>query len=139
MTPRVKSALLLVATLLIGGVLGALLNARMAEQRMERIAFLRSQRGFVRGIEQAIEFRDEAQQEAVRRILDGSAERIREHMLESRAEVQAILESTRVELGTVLSDEQMEALDEQMQLRRPSPWRERRGPPLGRPPRHPRE
>jgi hypothetical protein len=137
MTPRVKSALLLALTLLIGMVLGALLNARLAEQRLERLAFLRTQRGFTRFLERAITPRDEAQREAVRAVLERSAVRLSDHMQRSRAEMEAILDSTRAELQTVLTDEQMEQLEQRLQMRPPDrrDRRLRRGPPPGRPPR----
>ena len=119
MSPRVKSALLLAATLLIGGVLGALLHARLAERRIERIAFLRSSQGFARYLERAIEPESPEQRAAVRAILDRAAARMGEHVARSRRERRAILDSTRAELRTVLSEEQMARLEARLAPRRP--------------------
>lgn len=131
MSPRGKSILLLLATLAIGIVLGALLNARLADHRIQRIESLRSQRGFTRYIERAIEPQDEAQREAVRDILQQSGERMNMHMRQSREQVRSILDSTRLALDSVLTDEQMEQLDRRLEERRRDgrPSRGRRGPP----------
>jgi cytosine/adenosine deaminase-related metal-dependent hydrolase len=137
MTARVKSSLLLVATLLIGMVLGALLNARLAEQRLERIASLRSARGFSAFIERSIEYRDEAQREAVRAILDRAGARMTAHMEETRREVRALFDSTRAELSTVLTEEQLEQLEQRLEMGRQNrrPRGGPRRPPPGAPPR----
>jgi hypothetical protein len=133
MTARVKSTLIVSVTLLIGIVLGALLHARLSEDRIERIAFLRSQRGFERGIERMIDYESDEQREAVREILDGTAGRIGLHYQDSRGEMGGIIDSMRMELSTVLTEEQMERLDERLEMRRPERWRQRRGP-RGEPP-----
>src|SRR5690554_5730472 len=99
MSPRVKSIVLLVVTLLIGGVLGALLQARMAEQRIERIAAYRSERGFIRFIERGIEPHDEQQHEQIRAILSTAASRVSEKSTRHRQEMRAIIDSTRAELA----------------------------------------
>lgn len=130
MTPRAKSALLLIGTLLIGIVLGVLLHARLSEQRIERLAFLRSQRGFVRFMERAIEPRDEEQRQAIRAVLERAAQRMAEHQTESRREARVILDSTRAELRALLTDEQLRQLEEHLEFRREyRPGRGRRGPP----------
>lgn len=117
MTPKAKSALLLVATLLIGMVLGALLNARLAERRIERIVFLRSQHGFMRYMEEVIDPHDEEQREAVRVILGKASESLSDQMVRSRQETRAIIESTIEELRSVLTPEQMQQLEERMKRR----------------------
>lgn len=137
MSTRGKSALILIAVLAIGMVLGAIINARIASQRMERIAFVRTQRGFVRAMENVIDIEDGETREAVRVILDSAAVRIEAHMSETRSEMQAILDSTRNQLQTVLSPEQMEQLEQHLrERRRPRPGsgeRPRRGGPGGVP------
>ena len=138
MTARVKSILLLLATLLIGMVLGALVNARLAEQRLERIAFLRSQRGFIQAMERAIAPHDEAQREAVRAILDEAALRMATQLQQNGRAMQAILDSTKTELQTVLDADQLqrlERLEERLERRRPrGPGPRERRAPRRRPP-----
>jgi hypothetical protein len=120
MTTRVKSALLLGATLLIGVILGGVLNAWMAERRFERVGYFRSEQGFARHIEEAIGTTDASQREAVKAILKRSAARMREHMESSQAEGRRILDSTRAELAKVLTPEQLERLDAAMKERGPA-------------------
>lgn len=134
MNPRIKSVLILLATLLIGGVLGALLQARVAEQRLERIAAYRSERGFIRYIERGIEPRDEVQREQIRGILSTAAARASERNMRHRQEMGAILDSTRAALSEVLTPAQLDLLERHLETRRPGrgpgPGRgHRRGPP----------
>ena len=136
MSARTKSILLLLATLLIGMVLGALVNARLAEQRLERIAFLRSSHGFVRFWEEAVEPQDEAQREAIEAVLQQSARRLAEHMRTSQGEMQDIIDSTKTQLDVLLTPEQRARLERRMQRRRENRFEdrrprfeERRGPP----------
>lgn len=133
MNARTKSTLLLLATLLIGMLLGALVHARMVDHRIERLAMLRSQRGFARFIEQTVEPRDAEQREAVRQILDGAAVRMGRHMADSRREMAGILDSTRQELREVLTEEQLARLDRRLERHR---GRMMRGGPPGGPGMH---
>lgn len=128
MTPKVKSSILLISTLIIGMLLGALVNARVAEQRVQQIESLRSQRGFVQYLERGIKPVDDQQRAEIRTVLQRTQERMGLHMRQSRQEVRAILDSMRTELDTVLTDEQMRRLERHLQQRS-------RGPRLqGRPP-----
>lgn len=128
MSARVKSILLIVATLLIGLLLGALLNARLAEQRMERIASLRSERGFVRYMEDVVAPANEAQREALRDVLHRAGERMAAHQERSRQEARAMLDSTRAELAEILTPEQLQRLDDRMQANRRGRGRRFDGP-----------
>lgn len=128
MTPRAKSLLLMLAALLIGVVLGGLIHARMVEHRIERIGFLRSDRGFINHVERVVEPENEAQREAIRAVLETGAARVAEHRRRSRREVQILLDSTRSELDSVLTDEQMVRLEELIRTREEN-RRSRRRPP----------
>jgi hypothetical protein len=134
MNARTKSIILLFFTLLIGMVLGGIVNARLAEQRMERIASLRSSPGFVRFMQRSIEPQDEQQREAMEAILERAASRMAVVMERRRLELQEIMDSMRAELATVLTPEQMQQFEDQVDSRR-RVFRERgprRGPPPGR-------
>jgi hypothetical protein len=119
MTPRTKSLLLLLAALLVGGLLGALVQARLAEQRIERIAAHRSERGFMRFVERGIEPVDAEQQAAVRAILRDASSRVAHRTMRHRADMRAIMDSTRGELATILSAEQLQRLDAHLERHRP--------------------
>lgn len=126
MTARTKSILLLLGALLIGVLIGGLIQASMVEQRIERIGYLRSERGFIRHVERLVEPHDEAQREAIRSVLRRNAQRMVDLRLDFRNEVSALLDSTRAELDSVLTDEQMERLEEEIRTREPD-RRPRRG------------
>jgi len=131
MTTRVKSAILLVVTLIIGGVIGALLQAQLTEKRFDRIESLRSNRGLARMIERSIEFESPEQREQVLDIVDDAGKRLFENMQRNRRDARAILDSTRERLAEILTEEQMEKLEEQLTRRREGTKRGRR------PNRHP--
>ncbi len=115
MTARTKSILLLLGTLLIGMLLGAFVHTLMVEDRIERITSLRSQAGFVRFMENMIEPTDDAQRQAIRNVLDETAEKLNVHHAESRGTVQEIMESFRASLDSLLTEEQIHALNERME------------------------
>ena len=120
-----KSALILLATFLIGGLVGVLATGAIAQRRVSRVADLR-ERGFEMQLERIIEPRDEAQREAIRAILSTAAKRNRATMEGAREEIRSSLEEMREELDPLLDEDQRERLDEAAK-------RFRRGPP-GRPP-----
>ena len=66
---------------------------------LERIAFLRTSRGFIRFWEEAVEPQDERQREAIEAVLEQAGRRLAEHMRTSRGEMQNIIDSTKTELG----------------------------------------
>ncbi len=120
MSARTKSVLLLLLSLGLGAVLGALVQARLAEQRLERLALFRSERGLTRALERVIEPTDEAQRQAVAEVLAGSARRMAAQMRQNRERSFALLDSTMQALESVLTEEQMEEV-----TRRISGWNAR--------------
>lgn len=127
MTMRIetKSALILLVTFLLGGLIGVLAAGAIAQRRASRVADLR-ERGFEMQLERIIEPRDEAQSEAIRAVLSTAAKRNRATMEGAREEIRSSLEEMREELNPLLDEDQRERLDEAAK-------RFRRGPP-GRPP-----
>lgn len=115
MTARAKSTLLLLGMLLIGMLLGVFVHTLMVENRIERLTSLRSQAGFVRFMDKMIEPTDDTQREAIRDVLEETAERLDVHHAESRETVQEIMESFRASLDSVLTEEQILALNERME------------------------
>ncbi len=137
MNTRLKSAALLIVTLMLGMVLGALVNARLADQRIQQIGELRSAQGFVRMMERTIEPTDAEQAEAVRAVLRAMQEKIRAQNNAHRRAIREVMRSSRAELDALLTDEQIKRLEE----RRLTWQRERRdgrdGPPHRRQQRRP--
>lgn len=114
MTTRVKSVILILATLVIGGLIGALVQAQLTERRYDRLESLRSQRGLARLVERSIEFESPEQREQVMEIIDEAAVKLFEKMRETRRESRAILDSTKEKLAEILTDEQMEKLEKRL-------------------------
>lgn len=120
MSARSKSALLVGVVLIIGMILGALLNARIAEQRLARISLLRTPAGLVRAIENAVEPESPEQREAIRSILDTMSVQIGTHLQNNRNEMRAIFDSTRSALEAILSAEQNAKLEKQLRVSPPN-------------------
>ena len=127
MTDRTKSVLLIVATLVIGMVLGSLVTGAIANRRLDSLAEARGRMSafFV----DAIEPESEEQAEAIREVLDGAAPRFKEIFEATRGEMKRLSDSVMAELDPILTDEQKERLEKRMQLRLRRPPRGREGRP----------
>ncbi len=115
MSVRAKSAILLLISVGIGMLLGALLQARLAEQRLERLALLRSERGLTMAFERFIEPVDEAQHQEIQEVLDSLAQSLAAHIRQNHEESEALLDSAMQVLHAVLNDEQIVQLEERME------------------------
>jgi hypothetical protein len=113
-----KSALLLLATLVLGMVLGSLLTGALNQRRLERLAEMRSARGMAFFLEDVVDPENSEQREAIRAVLDDASPRIAAAMQESRERMRALTDSVRSELDPLLTDEQRRRLDERMRIGR---------------------
>ena len=122
-SPRTKSIALLVATLLLGIVLGAVLNAWWAHERFERIRRLRTAGGFEQMVLRTVEPQSPEQREEIEQVVMGAAERLDSLRARHWGELRSVIDSMRVELEPVLTDEQMQALSDRIRMhrRRPGP------------------
>lgn len=134
MSPRTKSVLLLLATLIIGLLLGAIANGYFVRERLDRLGNLMTPGGFGGRVEEVLQPTSEEQRRAIREVLDAAAPRAVEIMRRSREDMRALNDSVKEQLADVLSEEQMARLEEHLRFRRRGPWRGR--PPMleGRPP-----
>lgn len=121
LSPRTKSVLILLLTLLLGAVLGALVNAWLAHQRFDRLRSLRTEPGFIRVMERAIEPQDAAQQEAIRAVLEQTADRMNAIQRERREEMRALVDSMKAQLAPVLTERQMDRLEQRLRFGGPAP------------------
>jgi hypothetical protein len=116
LSPRTKSMLLLGATLLLGVILGAVLNAWWAQERFERLRRLRAPGGFEAMVMQTVDPASDAQRREVRRVVDRAAARIdtlrRHHVRDLRG---AVLQM-RTELEPILSDRQLQRLTRRLRM-----------------------
>jgi hypothetical protein len=106
-----KGTLILVATFAIGIVVGALLEATLARDRIERLRGFRGARQFAPRIEQILQPRDEEQARAIREVLDRAAERNAEIFRRARDDMQSLIDSLRAELEPLLDEQQLQRLD----------------------------
>lgn len=112
MKARTKSALLLVATLVIGGLIGALVTGAVVNNRLDALRGLRERGGFAERMEEVIQPRDAAQQAEIRAVLEASHERFEAMRRRHREEFRANRDSLRAELAPLLSPDQQTRLDE---------------------------
>lgn len=136
MTARTKSTLVLVATLLIGMVLGALLFGAVQRQRFQNALRLVRPDRFVASVEQVIRPVDEAQRQAVRQVLADFDGQMRRGRVEMARRMGTELDSLQSLLSPLLDEGQAARLREHLRrhrgaLRRPKPGGP--GPPPWRP------
>lgn len=131
---KVKTALILIGTLLIGIVFGAMLHRAIFQGRVKEFLAMRTRQGFVRRFERAIDAAPD-QKEKIKKMLHKYAGQFSEINEDHMKKVTSLFYSFREELAEVLTPEQMEKLRSQRFMR---PGRFRR--PLGfsgRPPQFP--
>ncbi|NBC00122.1 MAG: hypothetical protein GVY15_04600 [Bacteroidetes bacterium] len=117
-SPRTKSVLLLVATLLLGVVLGVVLNAWLVDQRLERMEALQSAGHAQRMLTRAIGPTSDAQAEQVAEVLGAWLPRVAEQRRAHRRAVRALIDSLRADLRPLLSEDQQRRLSRRLQARR---------------------
>ena len=123
MKARTKSALLLVATLVVGLLVGAVTTGAIVNNRLDQIRAMRSQGGFIGMLEEVIEPTDEAQRAQIRAALERSEARFSETRRECRGLYAAGRDSMRADLASVLTPAQQTRLDEWLSR----DWRKRNG------------
>ncbi|HEX8695722.1 MAG TPA: hypothetical protein VF746_25125 [Longimicrobium sp.] len=107
-----RSALILLATLALGVLLGAVGGGALASRRAEKIRELRRPPGFVAHLEEVIRPRDEAQRRAIRPHLEATARRNHEIVQGAHGRLRAELDSLRARLAPLLDEAQRERLAE---------------------------
>lgn len=130
MNTRVKIALIIIVTLAIGIVLGAMLNRALMRYRIHKAFADRNPLGMVSLIERNIRPTPD-QREQIREILEKHRKKTAEMREKYMMEMQAELESLEAELDPILTPEQKERLMRRFR----GPWRrdhgrfpDRRGP-----------
>jgi len=111
MNIKVKITFIIIITLAIGIVIGALLNRTLSQNRIKRILERRNPPIFISFYERIIEPNAD-QRDSVRKILDKYAQRFLEIRANSQEELQSSFESMTAELEPLLTPEQKERLEE---------------------------
>ena len=126
---------LIIATLLIGIVIGFLANGRFTQRRIERMRESFNEHGFERGFERMARPSPE-QMEDLRPILEEFAMKQRQLMDDYKSEQRQLHEGLRKEIDPYLTEEQKERMD-RMKKRMGDRFDDEKRPPHGkrRPPR----
>lgn len=135
----VRSALVLLVTLLLGALIGALVLGQMQQRRLGAARELRRPGGFVEHLESVIRPRDSAQAAVLQPLLETTARRNAELMQQRNRVMREELDALVEQLRPLLDADQLERLERF--ARRPPPGPpgmgprgERRGPRDARPP-----
>ncbi|MBN2411463.1 hypothetical protein JXQ31_07205 [candidate division KSB1 bacterium] len=125
MNIHIKSALILLTTLLIGIIIGALGMNLFRNQRQVNFENFREQKAFMHLHEGILQPTSEAQRDSIHKILTQNLPKFRELGLKHRAEMSALIDSMQKQLAPILTKEQLERLNN----RRSFIQRPRRGEP----------
>jgi hypothetical protein len=129
MNIKVKTTLIIIITLIIGIVLGAMLNRTFMHLRIRRAFDAVNPIRFTRILEQAID-PTPGQKKQIREILKKHAKIVEELRKNFEEGMQSSFETLKKEMDSVLTPEQKERLEEMMRERRP--WMRRERPPFPR-------
>lgn len=110
MNVKLRMTFVILATLVLGIIIGAMLNRAIVEKRIRNILSKRAPDVFVPFIEESIN-PDPTQSEAIRKILKKHAKRIEEIHTDNIIELQSTFESMREELDPLLTPEQKKRLE----------------------------
>jgi Spy/CpxP family protein refolding chaperone len=130
---KVKTALIIIATLLIGITFGALLSRAYLHHRIRRAFVMVDPNRLVPFLEQTINPSPE-QSEQIRKIIQKHTKQIMELRTNFEEGMASSFEYLRKELDSVLTPEQKRRLEKMMRERRPwqerepGPWPRRDGP-----------
>src|SRR5215212_8410813 len=100
----------IVATLVLGIVIGLLLNGTLARRRMHEVERMRRPGGFVEEVMRVIEPRDSVQQAKLRPFLEATDNRNRQIVDGARATMRAELDSLRARVAGILDEDQQKRL-----------------------------
>lgn len=110
MNIKLKITLFIITTLVLGIIIGAMLNRALIQNRIKNILSKRTPDVFVPFIEERIE-PDPIQSKEIRNILKKHAKHIEDIRANFRVELQSAFESLRTELDPLLTPEQKKRLE----------------------------
>lgn len=135
MNVRTKTSLIILITFVIGMLLGILLDRTLMRFDFhKKIARFRHPGGFIFMLERVIE-PEAAQRDTLEKIIAKYSERFFEVASQSRAEMAVIMDSLRLELDPILTEEQkarIEEMRQRIESRRPfdRPFKRKKRPPF---------
>jgi hypothetical protein len=131
MQARSKGLAILLATLLLGMVLGGLLHGYVQRERFRDALRLARPPQLVADIERAVQPRDDGQREAIRDILQATMQRMQQQRQADQSQLRATIDSMEASLLPLLDESQQIRLQEHLSGPRTlmPPPRGHRGPP----------
>lgn len=133
MNIKVKTALIIISTLIIGIIFGFLLSRAYLHHRIRRAFTMLNPNMFMTYFEHTINPTPE-QREQIRKIIQKHAKTVTELQKDLREGMESSFESLRKELDSILTPEQKERMEKMMRDRKPWRPRDRRPwPPRDRP------
>ncbi|MFQ6038445.1 MAG: hypothetical protein ACE5LV_07495 [Candidatus Aminicenantales bacterium] len=125
MNIKIKTALIILVTLIIGIVIGAMLHRALLHRRINRAFVILNPNRFLIASERVIQ-PNPAQKKRIQEILEDHAERVEKIRRAFLKDMQASFEAMRQELDQELTPEQKRRLERMLLRPRWIPWR--RGP-----------
>ena len=117
MSPRSQSALILLTTLFLGMVLGALLFSTVQRYRFRAAIELVRPSRLIAGIEDVVQPSDDAQRQAVHEVLTAAEDHLRQLREERRGSLRSFLDSLEASLAPHLRPGQLERLRQHLDER----------------------
>ena len=116
MQTRTKSALLLLAVLILGIAIGLLASGVLHNRRMDRIARIRTGPGIMQLVERAVQPESEEQRARIREVMEGAGPRFAEVFRRTQEEMRVLSDSVMSELEAILTPDQLEHLRHHMEM-----------------------
>lgn len=114
MTTKSKTTFIILGTLIIGVLIGALASGMWRQKRMEKFGRMRPQQQFVETIENIIK-PDDAQRKAIEKVLEKHFEHVAKIREQHEQEMMASFDSLKQELNSLLTAEQQKRLEENLE------------------------
>ena len=111
MTIHGKTALILLSTLIIGILCGALITGAITQARIAQIEGSPSPERFIRHMDRIIQPNAE-QRDAIQRTLEDYRPRFQNTMTQHREEIRVLIDSLQQDLRPFLTEEQLERMHE---------------------------
>lgn len=132
---KTKAGLILIGTLVLGIIIGVLGSRYLVEKRIGRMAGMRYQKGFVEVFIKLID-PAENQEQAVRAVLEKHHDRFRKIMEGRMVEIRTSMDSLKVELIPLLTEEQYRVFEDRFMNKRMGRWSRPHGFGPGKPDKH---
>jgi hypothetical protein len=113
MTTRSKTTFIILGTLIIGMVIGALASGMWRQKRIEKFDRMQPRRQFIETIENIIK-PDDVQRKAIEKVLEKHFEHVAKIRERHEQEMMASFDSLKQELDSLLTEEQVKRLEENL-------------------------